>query len=57
MTATDRLLLVAFCAMGILSDPRDLPRLRRRGKKLSCSQSVAARAVKQADDIIKELNR
>lgn len=50
-----RAIITAFCAMGILADPKDLPRIRRRGKRLSCAESVAVRAVRQADAIIKEL--
>ena len=49
---------IAVSAMnGILSDPTDLPRLKRKGKKLSCAQSVAVRSVQMADALIKELQR
>lgn len=53
---SDRMAMAAFCAMGILSDPSDLPKVVRKGRKLTCSKSVAVLVVRQADDILKELD-
>lgn len=46
-----------YCIIGILSDPEELPRVKRNGKKMSCTDSVSALAVRQAKSIVRELKR
>lgn len=58
MTHHEQLFIASVAAMqGLLSDPTELKRVRRGGRILSCSESVAVIAVRHAKSLLKEIEQ